>query len=315
MTDESHATAEQLPSLTEEQRRAASETIDDLLETRPDATALEQRNVLSTASPTVSGTLQGVQKQLQHKMRTDELAHRLETRPDVQELRDQAIVHGSDGVAPSLQAAQEKLQRQLNTEKVHQNLSKRPSVEELRSTGVLDTSADLAPRLTAAAKQLEKQLVQDHVSQLLEARPEKEELVLHHILPDQEVAVAPVLQGATQELARQLKADQVARQLRHRPAVTELETRGIIDEGELGEDVLPTKEQLLLQRARYARALGTVNRLAAEKLISAEEKTRLKDLILSDNETIVAALEGYELDGDNKEKLDALYRAFAQVPP
>ena len=183
MTDGSPAPVEHVPSLTEEQRRRAQETIDDLLETRPDATDLEQRNVLSTASPTVAGTLQGVQKQLQHKMRSDELAHRLEARPDVQELRDQSIVHGTDGVAPSLQATQEKLQRQLKTDKVNHNLSKRPSVEALRATGVWETSAELAPRLTATAKQLEKQLVQDHVAQLLEARPEKDELVLHHILP------------------------------------------------------------------------------------------------------------------------------------
>ena len=101
----------------------------------------------------------------------------------VQELRDQSIVHGSDGVAPSLQATQEKLQRQLTTDRVNQNLSKRPSMEALRATGVWETSAELAPRLTATAKQLEKQLVQDHVSQLLEARPAKNELVLHHILP------------------------------------------------------------------------------------------------------------------------------------
>ncbi|KAE8963423.1 hypothetical protein PF005_g10680 [Phytophthora fragariae] len=38
-----------------------------------------------------------------------ELAHRLENRPDVQELRDLAIVHDADGVPPSLQATQEKL--------------------------------------------------------------------------------------------------------------------------------------------------------------------------------------------------------------
>ena len=93
-----------------------------------------------------------------------------------------------------------------------------------------------------------------------------------------------------------------------------IESAFVVLEGELGEDILPTKEQLLLQRARYALALGTVHRLAAEQLISAEERARLKDLILSDNETIVAALEGYERDGDNKEKLDILYRAFAQVP-
>ncbi|GMF30760.1 unnamed protein product [Phytophthora lilii] len=176
---------DQEPPATDEQpadKEQRRQKIDQLLEARPDAEALEQRNVLPTASPNVAPTLQGVQKQLQRKMSADELAHRLEARPDVQELRDLAIVHGGDGVAPSLQATQEKLQRQLNSDKVHQHLTKRPSIEELRTTGVLDASAELAPSLTATAKKLERNLVQNQVSHLLESRPEKDELVSHNIL-------------------------------------------------------------------------------------------------------------------------------------
>ncbi|KAE9029861.1 hypothetical protein PR003_g3438 [Phytophthora rubi] len=299
------ATEEQ--AMGKEQRRRTSEKIDQLLEARPDAEALEQRNVLPTASPNVAPTLQGVQKQLQRQMSADELAHRLESRPDVQELRDLAIVHGGDGVAPSLQATQEKLQRQINSDKVHQQLTKRPSIEELRTTGVLDTSAELAPSLTATAKKLERNLVQNQVSHLLESRPEKDELVSHHILEDQDAAVAPVLQGAKHQLERQLKADQIARQLRHRPSVSELEEKGIIDEGELEKDGL-AKKRSLSQRARYALALKAASRIAADKLISAEEKARLKGLILSDDEKVVAALECYELDEDIEEMLDTLYR-------
>ncbi|KAG7376487.1 hypothetical protein PHYPSEUDO_013303 [Phytophthora pseudosyringae] len=295
------------------QHRRASEKIDQLLETRPDAEALEQRNVLPTASPNVAPTLQGVQKQLQRKMGADELAHKLEGRPDVQELRDLSIVHGGEGVAPSLQATQEKLQRQLNSDKVNQRLTKRPSIEELRTTGVLETSAELAPSLTATAKKLERNLVQNQVSHLLESRPEKDELVSQNILEGQDAAVAPVLQGPKHQLERQLKADQIARQLRHRPSVSELEEKGIIDEGELGEDGLPRKRSLS-QRARYALALKAASRIAADKLISAGEKARLKDLILSDDEKVVAALECYELDEDIEEMLDTLYRV-AKVSP
>jgi hypothetical protein len=43
-------------------------------------------------------------------------------------------------------------------------------------------------------------------------------------------------------------------------------------------------------------------------LISENEKSRLKDLILSDDEKVVAALECYELDEDIEELLDTLYR-------
>ncbi|KAL7689126.1 hypothetical protein Plhal304r1_c017g0063151 [Plasmopara halstedii] len=290
-----------------EQHRRASEKIDHLLEARPHAEELEQRNVLPTASSSVASTLQGVQKQLQRKMGADELAHRLESRPDLKELRDLAIVHGGEGVAPSLQATQEKLQRQINSDKVNQHLTKRPSVEELRITGVLETSAELAPSLTATAKKLERNLVQNQVSHLLESRPEKDDLVSHNILEDENAAVAPVLQGAKHQLERQLKVDQIARQLRHRPSVSDLEEKGIIDEGELGEQEIQ-KRCTLSHRARYALALKAASRIAADNLISAEEKARLKNLILSDDEKVVAALECYELDGDIEEMLDTLYR-------
>ena len=79
--------------------------------------------------------------------------------------------------------------------------------------------------------------------------------------------------------------------------------------------VLPTKGQPLSPRARYALALKAVNRIAAEKMISAEEKTRLKDLVLRDDENVVAALECYALDEESGEKLDALHCALASVLP
>lgn len=300
--------SDQEPAATDEQAMASKDdvikTIDHLLEARPDAEVLEQRNVLPTASLNVSSTLQGVQRKLQQKMSADELAHRLESRPDVRELRDQAIVHGGDGVAPSLQATQEKLQRQLYSDKVNQRLTKRPSIEKLRTSGVLEATADLAPNLTATAKKLERNMVQDQVSHLLESRPEKNDLVSHNILEDQDATVAPILQGTKHQLERQLKVDQIARQLRMRPSVAELEEKGIVGEGELEEN----KMQKLSQRARYALALKAASRIAADNLISAEEKSRLKDLILSDDKQVLAALECYEQDKDIEVMLDTLYR-------
>lgn len=140
-----------------------SDKIDRYLVTRPDADELEKKHLLNT---NVAPQLQSVQKQLQRKMSADELAHRLDSRPDVQDLRDQGIVHDgtvcmftrrraesdgvfeltakvwqhSDGVAPSLQATQEKLQRQMNSDRVSHQLEKRPSITELTSQGVLDST-------------------------------------------------------------------------------------------------------------------------------------------------------------------------------
>jgi hypothetical protein len=81
-------------------------------------------------------------------------------------------------------------------------------------------------------------------------------------------------------------------------------------EGELGDGDEGTIQQkhLLSRRARYTLALKAVSRIAADNLINQDEKARLKDMILSDNEKVVAALECYELDQDIEEMLDTLYR-------
>lgn len=80
-------------------------------------------------------------------------------------------------------------------------------------------------------------------------------------------------------------------------------------EGELDDENLgANKKMALSRRARYTLALKAVSRLAADNLISQDEKSRLKDRILSDDDNVVAAVECYELDQDIEELLDTLFR-------
>lgn len=156
-----------------------------------------------------------------------------------------------------------------------------------------------------------------------------------------EATVAPLLQAPKHQLERQLKADTIARQLRKRPSIGDLEDMGIIDgkrvshlalglniakiltkhcvfssaEGELGNENSPSNasKSSLSRRARYTLALKAASCIAADKLISADEKSRLKDLILSDDKRVIAAIECYELDQDIEEMLDTLYRVAKLV--
>jgi hypothetical protein len=84
----------------------------------------------------------------------------------------------------------------------------------------------------------------------------------------------------------------------------------MFSEGELedGENATEPKKCSLSRRARYTLALKAASRIAADNLISQEEKANLKDLILTDNEKVAAAIECYELDQDIEEMLDTLYR-------
>ncbi|GLD99878.1 hypothetical protein PINS_up008606 [Pythium insidiosum] len=283
------------------EKKITADKIDRHLGSRPEPDAVLDTNI--------APSLQSIQKKLQRQMSSDELSHRLESRPDVQELKDQGIV--KEGIAPSLQATQDKLQRQMNADRVHQSLAKRPSLDELSAQGLLDKAdTQMAPSLTATAKKLERNLVQNHVAHLLETRPDKDELVSSNILEDPSAHVSPALQGAKHQLERQLKADELARHLRKRPSVSELEEKGIVEEGELGASDFSNvqKKCSLSRRARYTLALKAASRIAADNLISPDEKARLKDLILTDNEKVIAAIECYELDQDIEEMLDTLYR-------
>lgn len=80
-------------------------------------------------------------------------------------------------------------------------------------------------------------------------------------------------------------------------------------EGEIGDENANVSNKFVLsRRARYTLALKAASRIAADNLITQDEKSRLKDRILSDDEMVVAAIECYELDHDIEEMLDTLYR-------
>ena len=68
----------------------------------------------------------------------------------------------------------------------------------------------------------------------------------------------------------------------------------------------------MTRRSRYTLALKATTRIAADNLITSQEKSRLKDLILSDDKRVVAAIECYELDRDVEEMLDTLFRLAKQ---
>lgn len=108
-----------------------SDKIDRHLVSRPNVEDVDM--IITNVAP----ALQSIQKQLKRQMSSDELSHRLETRPDVKELKEHGII--KDNVAPSLQATQDRLKLQFNADRVHQKLVKRPSADELSAQGVLDS--------------------------------------------------------------------------------------------------------------------------------------------------------------------------------
>ncbi|KAF0699194.1 Aste57867_10246 [Aphanomyces stellatus] len=270
--------------------------IERRLSTRPDVKELDEQDIMH--STTVAPTIQGTAKQLQRQLSADHVSTLLNKRPSFVELADQGIV--SDKVAPTLQATSDTLKRQITADRLTKHINRRPSLKELAEQGVVDdVNPVVAPALIATAKKLERTMVQNQVGQLLETRPGLHDLISQQIFtesPD----VANSLQGPMQSLARHLKADELSRKLKTRKTFTELfptrKTRSqSIDENSR-------------HRARYTVALKAASRIAADKLISLKEKGRLKDLILADDDRVVAAIATYEADRDVEEMLDTLYR-------
>lgn len=128
--------------------------------------------------------------------------------------------------------------------------------------------------------------------------------------------VAPALQATKNELERQLKADTIAKHLRRRPSKEELIEEGVLQDASSDEEEPVPAEKptsTLSKRSRYAIALKSASRLARDGLIDMNERGRLKDLILSDDGRITAAIECFELDNDAGEVRALRFNRFISL--
>ncbi|RQM16944.1 hypothetical protein B5M09_007280 [Aphanomyces astaci] len=302
--------------------------IERRLSTRPEVKDLDDQDILH--SLTIAPMIQSTAKQLQRQLSADHVSSLLTKRPSFVDLTDQGIV--SDKIAPALQATSDALRRSITADRLTHHIARRPSLQDLADQHVVDDGSfvhhdfythgcrlgtpSLAPSLAAMAKKLERTMVQNQVGQLLETRPGLHDLVSQQIVTDGP-EVANALQGPRQSLVRQLKADELSRKLKSRKSFDQLFTGMRCPSNALKSN--PTKNVSSKQqqkpalsnaqrRARYTVALKAASRIAADKLISAAEKGRLKDLILADDSRVSMAIALYENDRDVEEMLDTLYR-------
>ncbi|ETV83460.1 hypothetical protein H257_04183 [Aphanomyces astaci] len=284
--------------------------IERRLSTRPEVKDLDDQDILH--SLTIAPMIQSTAKQLQRQLSADHVSSLLTKRPSFVDLTDQGIV--SDKIAPALQATSDALRRSITADRLTHHIARRPSLQDLADQHVVDDGTpSLAPSLAAMAKKLERTMVQNQVGQLLETRPGLHDLVSQQIVTDGP-EVANALQGPRQSLVRQLKADELSRKLKSRKSFDQLFTGPSNALKSNPTKNVSSKQQQkpalsnAQRRARYTVALKAASRIAADKLISAAEKGRLKDLILADDSRVSMAIALYENDRDVEEMLDTLYR-------
>ncbi|EEA26741.1 hypothetical protein TMatcc_004973 [Talaromyces marneffei ATCC 18224] len=116
-----------------------------------------------------------------NQQRRDSLEKHLQTRPELQDLKDRHILLNTS-VAPGLQAAQAELARQQATNSLRKHLENRPERDELVDRNILPGRPDVAPALQAHAKELEKHMLADNLEHKIKERPDPDELIEKGIL-------------------------------------------------------------------------------------------------------------------------------------
>ncbi|KAL1984299.1 hypothetical protein VTN96DRAFT_9257 [Rasamsonia emersonii] len=121
--------------------------------------------------------------------RRNSLEKHLQTRPDLQELKNRHILLNTN-VAPSLQAAQQELARQRTSDTLKRHLERRPDREELVERNILP-ALNAAPALQANARELEKHMLADNLEHKIQNRPRPEDLISQGILDESEDPRSP----------------------------------------------------------------------------------------------------------------------------
>ncbi|KAL1977507.1 hypothetical protein VTN31DRAFT_366 [Thermomyces dupontii] len=118
--------------------------------------------------------------------RRDSLEKHLQTRPEIQDLQNRAILV-DPGIAPSIQSARRELARQKVSESLKKNLEHRPGREELVEKNILPATLNTAPALQANARELEKHMIADNLDQKIASRPSPEQLIEKGILEERDL--------------------------------------------------------------------------------------------------------------------------------
>lgn len=277
------------------------------LEHRPDISELEANNVVKNVE--VAPAIAATAVKLDRAMKVDEVTQRLESRPDMEDLVESGILN-SGNVAGRIQGAAKKLEKAMTTDALAHSLERRPSLDDLKIAGIYKGGRGA---LASKANALEHAMTKDTVGRLLESRPDIDDLIDSGLMVTE--AVAPSIQNAQKSLAKNLTKASLNRELRHRPTPRELRMRHpsiflpATNEYASYEPAAPVFDaSRSALRTRYAIALKAVARLEATNQITSEVKGGLKELILSQDKRIMAAIEVYEKERDAEDMLDTLYR-------
>lgn len=304
----------------------AQEALDAKIMSRPKADELRSHNI-STSSDRVDPGLAGVAKKLERNLISNDLNSKLYTRGELADLQKQGIIRSDDAkVAPRLQAAKHKLEHNITRDEIGRLLDARQTQEDLAANNILtQNDRRMAPSIAGPAAALEHTMKKDKLTHLLEKRTSIIDLEKKHILNVSD-GVAPAIQGPQKQLEKQLHKSNLYHALKHRPSVVELQNSGILpsraqqqqfadayderdDDDDDEEEFEPAGYQRRSKNFHLTRILlKFVASMAEAGEISLQQKGLLKDLIVDQDNVILAVAETFDAENDVHDFKDSLVR-------
>ncbi|EPZ31305.1 hypothetical protein O9G_000950 [Rozella allomycis CSF55] len=161
------------------QRAKLGNSLEHFLEKRPEKDELVNANILkggiqlkAKVEINVAPNLVAASLELERAKIEDVLAHKLEKRPEKDELVNLNILKGD--TAPSLQAVEQDLLKAQAMDKINKDLNQRHTKSDLIENGT--------PSLQATSEMLKKKFIEDEVNKKLSKRPSIDDQVVQKVI-------------------------------------------------------------------------------------------------------------------------------------
>lgn len=272
--------------------------LNEAMAAREPIVELEARGIARAGD--VAPALRSAKIALQHAITRDHVAHLLEQRPELEELRRAAVIGGpGDFVAPSLQRVQRKLARSLTENKVAHLLEQRAPREELERAGVLPRTGvsgagaegvGVAPALQGVQRTLERQLTRSNLFHALTGRPQIDELYERGIWREAQTQQQQQQQQQAEKRQQQARAQYLQQQQQQqqqsaRRAAAPSSSSSTSTDSPAGRSRAFHLTRLLLK---------LVSTLSESGSLSLLHKSNLKDLIVDQDVRILAVAERFQ---------------------
>eukprot|EP00948_MAST-09A_sp_MAST-9A-sp1_P001835 g1835.t1 len=258
------------------ERKMNQDAVGHQLTTRPAPSVLHDAGVLQAKH--IAPRLQGVAATLERKMKSDNVDHMLQSRPQIDHLVERNIVE-DDWIAPSIQSRRKTLERAMTADKLKNKLSNwnRPTVQQVYESGLMEAPADWIQEVRAGYQRRHSSV----------SGYDPMEVPQEYLEDD----------GNEYDYYDYEDTDDVD------------DTELYADNQQYWPAVLPNQQtqQGTMLRKRYAIALSGAARLKAMGLIDRATLGVLKELILSNDRRVMAAVEVFEMDIDVDDMLDTLH--------